>query len=595
MHQVKDTHSTPKNELESTPAIDLRTLAVVGDQRTCALITQAGEVVWYCPTKFDNPSLFGKLIGGEAAGAWYFSAPDMVFQSRKYLGESALLESTYAIDGASFCVRDWMPFMEEPVFGLIREFFAPPQDLTVMLRAAPDYGRAEPDFQEYDDYVRIGDVGYFYASHPWHIHGDCITVTIPKGENGYTLLMDTMLIDALKNKIGTWYKHSLERWEDLASHIHFEGPYQELVKDSIRAIRLMSYAPTGGIIAAATTSLPEVPGGERNYDYRYVWLRDAGMIVSALIWAGSEGTEERRYLSYICDTAHQVPNYYLKPLFSVSQTEVPGETYLDWPGYLGSRPVRVGNDANDQLQLDSLGNVLLAAELIFDAYDTREHWAICEQIADFLCENWQEADHGLWEETQQHHYTCGKVLVAVTLEAMTKYQEDPAKQEKWRQTARQVREYIDTHCLTSDGAYAVYAGSEDVDISAALFPVWSYTEALADPMVKTMERIEQDYCRENLYWRHLVDVDSAQEGAFLASTFWVAQYYVRAQKYPKAEAIIEAALQYTTDLGFFAEEVDLDHRRMMGNIPQSFVHAAFIDAVVDLRNAYAKESLESPN
>jgi len=436
--------------------------------------------------------------------------------------------------------------------------------------------------------VVIDGAHWLYASHPLHVEGETVRWTLPEGEAGWALLLDEPHEGAdqevTREVVESWLEGTLAAWRRLAAHATYRGPYERDVAASLRALRLLSFEANGGIVAAPTTSLPEVLGGERNYDYRYVWLRDAGMIVSALTRAGSDGTEERRFLEFICATGRSPDGLPLAPFVTLSGNLVEGEETLDLAGYRGSRPVRVGNRAKAQLQLDAYGNVLLAAKLIYHRFGTREHWPVVERLADFLAETWREPDHGLWEERDKKQYTSSKVIVACGLDSVAEFATD-AQQRRWRAAVAEIRRFVAERCLTSEGAYAAVAGGEAVDVSAALFPVWAYTDPDTPEMRATMRALERDYAQGHLYRRHLECADSSKEGAFLAGTFWVAQYWVMRGELERARAILEAGLACANDLGLFAEEADPQTRGMLGNFPQTFVHAAFIGAVVDLKAA----------
>lgn len=249
----------------------------------------------------------------------------------------------------------------------------------------------------------------------------------------------------------------------------------------------------------------------------------------------------------------------------------------------------IGNVAKDQLQLDAYGNVLLAAKLIYSRFETREHWSLVAEIADFLSDRWHEPDYGIWEEQEKHQYTSSKVVVACGLKFIADLAENADQARRWRAAEQAIREFVAQHCLTSAGAYAAVAGGEDVDVTAALFPVWAYTAADTPEMLATMEALERDYATGYLYRRHLKSFDSQQEGIFLAGTLWVAQYWIMRQELQRARAIMDAALEYSNDLGLFAEEADPETGSMLGNFPQTFVHAAFIGAAIDLRAALEKD------
>lgn len=590
----------------------IRDLAVIGDRRTCALVAADGSIVWYCPERFDRPSMFASLLDPEKGGVWKVRTTGGKFAARKYIEDSGVLETVLAGAGEAKKLRvtDWMPFGEDLPKGICRRFSAAsssasasfaavPADVELTLHPAPDYARRPPLFRRDETgCIEIGSSKnpdkkfYFYASHAASISGDRIVCTIPKGENGWACLLDEPFADLSEKHLDAWLEKTLENWRRIAAHLTFHGPYEREVAESVRTLRLLTYGENGGIIAAPTMSLPEVIGGERNYDYRYVWLRDAGMIVSALIRAGSDGSEGRHYLDFICGYDEAAGDLPLMPFLTLGGEEAPEIEELDLAGYEHSRPVVFGNVANNQIQLDAYGNVLLAAELIYKRFETREHWSLIEQLADFLVANWREPDYGIWEETTKRQYTSSKVIVACGLKFVAEFAPDRRKREKWLAVVKEIREFVDRECLNSEGAYAAFAGGEAVDVSAALFPVWDYTAPDTPEMLATMKILDRDYAAGNLFRRHLVQFDSRREGAFLASTFWVAQYWIMRRDFERVRAILTEALKFSNDLGMFAEEADPETGRMLGNFPQTFVHAAFIGAVNDLREALEDEPEE---
>ncbi len=562
---------------------EIRDLAIIGDRRTAALITTMGAIVWYCPGQFDRPSLFAALLDLQG-GAWTVQLPDATFVSRSYVEDSGILETTLRTPAGELKVTDWMSIGEAMPCGICRRFSPAPDPLTVKLQAAPDYARRTPNLHYQNQSAQI-DQHYLYASHPLKIVGSQVEFRIPAGEAGWSILADQPLETIA---LEVWYETTLDCWRQIATHATYQGVYEREIAASIRALRLLTFQDTGAMIAAPTIALPEVIGSKRNYDYRYAWLRDVSMIVSALTRAGSDGTDERRFLSFICESERdgKLPLY---PVSTIQGKPVPAEETLDLKGYRSSQPVAIGNGAGRQLQLDAYGNVLLAAKLIYARFNTREHWALIEQLADFLAEHWHEPDHGLWEEQGQRQYTSSKVVAACGLEYIAEFAQTQVQAQRWRIAAQKIREFVARECLTSEGAYAAIAGGEAVDISAALFPVWGYTAPDTPEMLATIQILERNSATGNLYRRHLEEFDSQQEGAFLAGTFWMAQYWVMRQEFDRVYAILDQALEYANDLGLFAEEADPKTGQMLGNFPQTFVHAAFIGAVIDLKIALEQD------
>jgi GH15 family glucan-1,4-alpha-glucosidase len=566
-------------------SFSIRNIALVGNRRTAAAIDGKGEVVWYCPGRFDAPSLFASLLDA-TAGSWRILLPGAVMQRRRYVGESAVLETTLHTEKGGDCVlTDWMP-LGGPA-ALCRMLSPAPVDTVVEIVARPAYGTTADTIVRDDKMVVVDGRYRLYASSTPSIVGGAVRYRVSAGESAWFVLADEPIARVNAAMLNTWRVETLHRWNALHWHTRYSGPYERQVKDSLRALRLLTFEDNGGIVAAATLGLPEVIGGERNYDYRYVWLRDAAMIVSALTRAGSDGVEERRFLEFLCDARAQYDGPApFPPFMTLSGKAPPPMEPLPWDGFRGSKPVWRGNGARKQLQLDGLSNLLLAAKLIYNRYGTREHWPVVREVADFLAAHWREPDHGIWEESQEQQYTASKVITACALRFIAEYAETPAQAAHWRHAADHIRAFIERYCRAADGAYAAVAGGQAVDVSAALFPVWTYCPPDSPEMCATMARLERDYSRDGLlYWRHLECFDARREGAFLAGTLWVAQYWVMRGDCARAERILHAALAYANDLGLFAEEALPANGEMLGNLPQAFVHAALIGLVVDMKAA----------
>ncbi|GAB3538044.1 glycoside hydrolase family 15 protein [Pontibacter brevis] len=558
-------------------------LAMIGDRRTCALLDKRGNIVWYCPKRFDAPSLFASLLDPEKGGAWILEAEGLEFEKRAYLEDSGLLQTHLKSEAGILLLEDWMPLTAR-FYGICRRLSKSPVPYTMHLGPRPNYARQHPVLKKQGEkHVTLEFDFHFYASHSVVVERETISCQVPAGEEAWFILAEKAL-GAPEEVLEEVREISLKNWREVASHITYKGPYEEELRKSLRLLRMLTYAENGGIIAAATTSLPEVIGGERNYDYRYVWLRDAAMIVSALSRAGSDGEKERKFLSFMCSAMHRIPKPVV-PMLTLDTQPAGREQELAFSGYKDSRPVRYGNGANDQLQLDANSNVLIAAKVIYNRYNTREHWETIQRLAEFLVEHWQKPDHGIWEETPQHHYTSSKVISSISLKYIAEHSEDAEEKKRWLDTSEQIRAYVNENCLTTEGAYAVYAGSEKVDISAVLFPLWGYTDADAEAMVKTVEVLERDYCQDNLYRRHLVEFDSGKEGAFLAGTLWMAQYWVMRKDWDKVETTLGAALNFMNDVGIMPEEGDPRTGEWLGNLPQTFVHASLIGAIIDYKHA----------
>lgn len=565
------------------PSFSIGDLAMVGDRRTGALVTRAGNVVWYGPGRFDAPSLLGKLLDAEKGGAWTLELDGAGFASRAYLEDSGVLETRLNAPGGELRVTDFMPLGEGAPPALCRLFSEAPGELRLTLTPRPDYARRRPELRAEGNFVVVDGRHFLYASHPLKIEGEEVSFTVPAGERGWAALADAPLPGPYEADLLAWRETTLQAWREIARHASYHGPYEREVQASLRALRLLTHGETGSVIAAPTTSLPEILGGESNWDYRYVWLRDAGMIVSALTRAGSDGTEERHFLEFICGWMPREDDLPLAPCSTVTGGLVPPEETLPLSGYRGSAPVRVGNGARSQRQLDAYANVLLAAKVIYNRFETREHWPVVERLAEYLAATWREPDYGIWEERTPRQHVSGKVIGAVALEYIAEHAGSAEQAARWREAARDMRTWVSQHGLTSGGAYAAVAGGEDVDVTAALYPVWGYCAPDTPEMLATIALLERDHCQNHLYRRTLQD-PKGQEGAFLAASCWVAQYWVM-RDVERARAILEAVLACANDLGLLPEEADPVTGSALGNVPQSFVHASLIGAVIDLKAA----------
>ncbi|WP_216323318.1 glycoside hydrolase family 15 protein [Deinococcus aestuarii] len=556
----------------------LRDLGIVGDRRTAAVVTRAGSVVWYCPGQFDAPSLLAGLVDPARGGEWRLEG-DVTPLRRAYLGDSGVLETHLDTAGGEVTLVDFMPYGPELPRGVCR-LVRGTAGATLVLTPAPDYARRPPLLTRDGNAVRVDGNCWLSASHPLHVEGDTVRLSVPPGESGWALLGERP--QGTANPEG-WLDATLTAWRGVAAETTHSGPYAGAVRDSLRALRLLTFEESGSVISAATTSLPEVIGGTRNYDYRYVWFRDSGMIVRALsrLSPDRKGTLGHGFLDFVCRYASgRDGDQVLPPLATVCGEDAPPVEELPLAGYRGSRPVRIGNAAVSQVQLDVYGNILLASAALYDRAELEEHWPTLEPVAEYLCGHWQDPDNGIWEEEETLPYLSSKVLGAVGLERLADLHPDPATAQRWRSVAGDIRAWVSAHGLTSEGAFAAVAGEEEVDVVAALYPAWGYCAPGAPEMRATLRVLERDHCREGLYWRALREKGTG-EGAFLAGTLWVALYWTALDP-ERARRILETVLGYTNDLGLIAEEADPTSGTPLGNFPQTFVHAALLGVIAEL-------------
>jgi GH15 family glucan-1,4-alpha-glucosidase len=371
-------------------------------------------------------------------------------------------------------------------------------------------------------------------------------------------------------------------------------PHSDVVRRSLLTLHLMTHEETGGIVAAPTTSLPEDFGGERNWDYRYCWLRDAALTISSLISAGA--TDEARFWRDWLLRAVAGDPADLQIMYAVDGARRLPELTLDGlPGYAGSRPVRIGNGAVDQQQTDVLGEVMLALEAARESElgQTDDAWNLQKVLIDHLAETWEKPDNGLWEiRGPRRHFTHSRAMVWVAFDRAVKAVErhgldgDVAR---WRELRDQVRDEVMTRGYDAErNTFTQHYDTREVDASLLMLPLVGFVAADDPRMVGTIAAIEHDLMRDGLLLRYRtesgVDGLSGSEHPFLACTFWLVSAYAGAGRLGDAHSLFDRLVSMTNDVGLLSEEYDANHGRMVGNFPQAFSHLTLVQAALNLRD-----------
>jgi GH15 family glucan-1,4-alpha-glucosidase len=560
----------------------LADLAPIGDRRTSALVGRDAAIRWYTPHRFDGPALLLGLLD-EAKGGWRIELAECRPGARRYMGDSAVLETQLHGGGGSLTVTDWMNLGREVRPGaLCRSFSRAPSDIRVVFEGWRDWGRSRAFPQLVGDAAVFDDGMHLFASHPLHRQGNgAVCWTLPRGEQGWAVLSDGPGERPKREDLESWRETTIARWAELARRTAYEGPYDREVTDSLRQLRLLVFEPTGAVAGAATAGLPEVLGGKRNYDYRYCWLRDTAMVVRAMLRAAPAGQEGEAFLRFVAQAREHARHPPLDIMSAVDGRPVPAQSTPPLPGYADSHPVRIANRARNQLQLGAYGGFLLAAASVFRAHGERDHWPLVREVADFLVRNWQRSDSGVWESSEPRQYTASKVFVVCGLEAILPFA-GPRERRLYGKTAQVIREHVFRHHLTTEGAFATFAGTNGVDVTSALFPVWSFCPPDCPQMIASVRVLERNYLRDGLLRRDDRTPQSELEGAFLPATFWLAQYWSVRNDAERARSYIEAGLRHANDVGVLPEEVEWQGGRALGNLPLGMTHASLVNAVVDL-------------
>jgi GH15 family glucan-1,4-alpha-glucosidase len=512
-----------------------------------------------------------------------------------------VLKTTFTTDAGVVRLTDLMPAMSEdekrhrliPFRQLLRRIESIEGDVPVVVEYEPrlDYGRVVPKFG-----TRGNSIYAFDGPTVLHLRMSSpeMRFTLKRGEvRDFALAFDTHT-PAVLPQIGDEATNEIERtiafWRDWISKLTYDGPHRELVERSVFVLKLLSYAPSGAIVAAPTTSLPEAMGGVRNWDYRYCWLRDAGFTVAALNRTGFS-VESAAFVDWLL-YATRLTHPKLQILYDVfGESRLPESTLDHLDGYRGSKPVRIGNDAAGQFQLDVYGEVLGAAEEHFnDDPETaivRDARTMLTRVADVVVKRWREPDSGIWEKRsglQQH--THAKVMAWAALDCAIRLL---GREERWIRERDEIKLMVLAHGFNSrlNSFVSVFDGDE-LDASLLSIARVGMLDGDDPRMIGTIDAIRAKLGRDELIYRYDVTTDDGLppgEGAFLACSFWLVEALILAKRIDEARDIFDKLLARSNDVGLFSEEIDVESGAMAGNFPQALTHIGLINAALRLSEA----------
>ena len=585
----------------------IRDYAAIGDGRTVALIARDGSIDWLCLPDLDSPSVLGALLDAERGGRFALE-PDVPYEAtRRYLPETNVLETTFATSAGRVRLTDALTL---PADGLspYRELVRRVEGLAGIV---PLRWRVEPRFGYGAAKTRIDRRGGVpvalsgrdaLALCSWEAgapeYGEqAIRGRFSVGEGGVSLLVlsashQEPLVLPARDEAESRLQATAQSWRAWASAREYAGPWQEAVIRSALALKLLVYAPSGAIAVAATTSLPEEIGGERNWDYRFSWPRDAAFTLQALLALGC-APEARAFFSWILH-ASRLTHPRLQVLYRLDGRAKAEEHSLPLAGYCGSRPVRVGNGAADQTQLDVYGELLEAASRFAASTGglDRDHGRRLAEVADFVCESWEQPDAGIWEtRSEPAHFVQSKMMCAVALMRACELAERgllPAKNsERWRRKQERIREFVETRGYSqSKRSYVRSVGEDEVDASLLLAVLAGYDQPRALRLLDTVDAVRRDLGRGPFIHRYLgEDGLAGEDGAFLACSFWLVEAYARQGRLDEAATLMDELVPLANDVGLFAEEIDPSTGEFLGNFPQGLSHLALINAAVSIEEA----------
>ncbi|HTZ89675.1 MAG TPA: glycoside hydrolase family 15 protein [Alloacidobacterium sp.] len=574
--------------------------ALIGDCETAALVSREGSIDWLCWPNFASAACFAALLGDEQNGYWRVAPSDNAKCKRHYQDHTLILETSFDTEGGSARLVDFMPVRGKHsdvvrMLTGVRGQVAMRMDLVMRF----DYGRAIPwvtDFEHGAARLISGpNLAILRSNVQLKFKNGDITseFELKEGQTVFFVLTYGESCEPLPPRIN--HEKALNDtesfWKTWIRHQKLTSDYAEAMRRSLITLKALTYRPTGGIVAAPTTSLPEQIGGPRNWDYRYCWLRDATFTLLALMNAGFFD-EARAWREWLLRAAAGSPDQ-LQIMYGIRGERHLLEWEVDWlTGYQNSTPVRVGNAASKQLQLDVYGEV---ADALLHAHlggmkPQQEDLDLLRELTEHLCGIWQQPDSGIWEvRGGTRQFTYSKIMAWVALDRAIRNAELFHLQgpvQKWRQTREQIHKEVCEQGWNRElGSFTQYYGSKELDASLLLLPILGFLPP-SDPRVSsTVDAIQKHLMRDGLLLRYDTTCGDGLppgEGAFLACTFWLVTALSMLGRKAEATEKYEELLKLRNDVGLLAEEYDTKHRRQLGNFPQALSHIALVNSGLEL-------------
>jgi GH15 family glucan-1,4-alpha-glucosidase len=584
-------------------ALPIEDYGIIGDLHTVALVGRDGSMDWLCLPRFDSGACFAKLLGDDDNGSWKIAPKGVVTAThRHYRGDSLVLESEFVTDEGTVRVIDCMPIRERnPEVIRLVEGVRGRVTMEMNLTIRFGYGQIVP-------WVRRIDGMLTAIAGP-----DALTLWTPvttKGQDLSTVAEFTVAEGQRVPFFLAWYAANEDPprpadarfviedtelwWSDWAAHCNYEGEYREAVMRSLITLKALTYQPTGGIVAAATTSLPETLGGGRNWDYRFCWLRDATLTLESLMRGGFY-EEAMQWRSWLLRAIAGDPSQ-MQIMYGAAGERRLDEFEIEWlSGYEASSPVRIGNAAAGQFQLDVYGEVMSALyeSAQQDSMGDSPAWQLQLALMDFLETGWRDPDDGIWEvRGPRRHFTHSKVMAWVAIDRAIKTIEEYGAEgplDRWKAIRKEIFDQVcDEGYNTKKGCFTQYYGSDELDASLLMIPLMGFLPA-HDPRVRgTIEAIERELMEGDFVLRYRtadtgeVDGLTGREGAFLACSFWLADCLSMIGRRNDAKKLFERLMALRNDLGLLSEEYDPIAGRLVGNFPQAFSHVSLVNSASKL-------------
>jgi GH15 family glucan-1,4-alpha-glucosidase len=586
---------------------------LIGDCRAAGLVSRDGSLDWLCFPRFDSPSIFGALLDAGSGGRFRIKPVGEFEITRRYLPDTNILETTFRTPHGKVALRDFMPVATEeekrrnliPEHEVLREVegIEGELEIEVLYEPRPNYGRTQPRIQQRGPLgVRCDANGaslMLRSELPIEVTSDGSAALsharIRAGERKFLSFSYSEEAPSVLPLLGSAARAAAERtaqwWRDWASRCSYRGPYRDAVVRSALALKLMTYAPSGAVVAAPTTSLPEQLGGVRNWDYRYCWLRDASFTLRALFALGYR-EEAEAFLQWVLH-ATRLTWPELQVVYDVfGEARLPEQELTHLAGYAASFPVRIGNDAHGQLQLDVYGEVIDAVARFAQhgGHFDRDQMKLLDGLGHTVCKRWRQPDEGIWEaRSERRHNTHSKVLCWVALDRLIQMHEAGQLRvcvDEFRTTREVVRAEVERRGFSETlASYTSTLDGAELDASLLVLPLYGYIDGGHPRMRSTCHRIYEKLAHRNLLHRYAMTSEDGfppGEGAFGICSFWGVECRALGGDLEGATRAFEELLECTNDLGLLAEEIDADNGAALGNFPQAFTHVGLINAALTL-------------